>query len=90
MTTEQLDGSGSTTETMIDDLVEQIDELKNAPLHQRTGLAVRASQTIMLGLRDLDRRIQQLEFCASDQQNDRNVNVPALSRAGRSSQEQKQ
>lgn len=78
MTTEQLDGSGSATETRIDDLVEHIDELKNAPLHQRTGLAVRASQTIVLALRDLDRRILQLESGECDQQNDRHGDVSSM------------
>ena len=78
MTTEQLDGSGSETEYLIDDLVEHIDELKNAPLHQRTGLAVRASESIVLVLQDLDRRIQQLESVASDQQDDRNSDLSAV------------
>ena len=89
MTTKQLDGSGSETEYLIDDLVEHIDELKSAPLHQRTGLAVRASESIVIVLQDLDRRILQLEISASDQQDNRHSDLPDVQRAGRGSQNQK-
>ena len=78
MTTDKTNEAGSTTTTIIDDLAEQIKAVRNAPPYLRGNIAARASDTIVLALRDLDRRIQQLEISASDQQNHRHGDLPAL------------
>lgn len=87
MTTSNGSGSGSATNAKLDELLDAIAELKNAPPFKRAGLAMRASDLFVLVLRDLDRRIQQLEFGECDQQNDRHVDLSALPGAGRRSQE---
>ena len=82
MTNERTPASGSDTDFLVKVLTKQIDELKNAPPFKRAGLAARASETIVLALQDLDRRIQRLESGECDQQNDRHGNVPTVRRAG--------
>ena len=86
MTAIDTSGSGSGTNDLINKLVDELETLKNAPPFKRAGLAAAASESIVVVLRDLDRRIQQLETVESDQQDDRNGDVSALPRAGRRSQ----
>ena len=78
MTTEKDNGSGSTTEISIDILIDQLHKLQNAPPFKRAGLAADASATIVVALRDLDRRIQQLEAAGGEEQHDRDGDLPVL------------
>ena len=71
-------GSRISTKQLIDTLSVHLKSLKNAPLHERAGVAVGASQSLVVVLRDLDRRIQQLEISASDQQDNRHGDLPAV------------
>ena len=78
MRTDNVANSGSDLRASIETLQHHIEQLKNAPLHKRAGIAVLASECSVLILRDLDRRILQLECVECDQQNDRHGDLPAV------------
>ena len=86
MTTGKTPGSGSLTADAIDELAEHLEVIQNLPAYMRGKVAVRVANLIVLALRDLDRRIQQLEISASDEQNDRHGDLPTVRRASSGSQ----
>ena len=78
MTTLDGSGSGSTTQALLDELLEDVKKLKTVPPYMRAGLAAAAAEAVVLVLLDLDRRIQQLESVERDQQDNRHGDLPAV------------